>query len=205
MGSAMVAAPVTELQGATEGNETSVTFAELYRRFGPKVHARCRRLLHERQTAEDATQEIFLKLMLRPSSLLRAEATWSFIRRVTTNHCLNQLRNETRRREARLVLDTFAPPPADRIADRQLVSRILAHVPAELSVVGWLNHVDELDQRDIAERLSISRRTVVSRLSSFNARAKRVIASPSKHGARPLAPRVERGDDGGELAAHGER
>jgi RNA polymerase sigma-70 factor (ECF subfamily) len=139
------------------------------------VHARCRRLLSGKQTAEDAAQEIFLKLMLRPSALTPAEANWTFLRRVTTNHCLNQLRDEGRRREARLTLETSVLPLSDRIADRQLVARLIAGVPAELSVIGWLNHVDELDQQDIAKRLSISRRTVVSRLSSFNARAKRML------------------------------
>jgi RNA polymerase sigma-70 factor (ECF subfamily) len=200
----MVVAPVAK-ERAGEGSATIEMFEELYRRFGARVHARCRRLLHESPMAEDATQEIFLKLMLRPSSLLRTEATWSFIRRVTTNHCLNQLRNETRRREARLVLDSFAPAPGDRIADRQLVSRILASVPAELTLVGWLNHVDELDQRDIAERLRISRRTVVSRLSSFNARAKRVLGSPLSRGALPSAGREERAEHDGHAAAADER
>lgn len=183
--------------------EESARFAELYRRFGSRVHARCRRLLSGKQPAEDATQEIFLKLLLRPSALTPGEATWSFLRRVTTNHCLNQLRNESRRREARLPIDTCVPAPTDRIVDGQLVAKLLAGVPDELTVVGWLNHVDELDQRDIAERLSISRRTVVSRLSSFNARAKRLLSSLSNRSVPPVE-RAQRDDCDRPLPAHDE-
>lgn len=184
------------------GGKEIERFAELYRCFGPRVRAHCRRLLSGQQTAEDATHEIFLKLMLRPSALTPEEATWSFLRRVTTNHCLNQLRNESRRRDARLALDTSASPPTDQVADRQLVARIIAGVPAELSVIGWLNHVDELDQSDIAKRLSISRRTVVSRLSSFNARAKRMLSALSTRAALPAARYAELEELDRDLAAH---
>jgi RNA polymerase sigma-70 factor (ECF subfamily) len=201
MGRRNVSARLVGGEGAAEGMELQ-RFSELYRRFGPKVHAHCRRLLQGKQTAEDATQEIFLKLLLRSSALTPAEETWSFLRRVTTNHCLNQLRNESRRRDARLMLDARAPLPSDPVADRQLVTRIIAGVPLELSLIGWLNHVEELDQRDIAQQLSISRRTVVSRLSSFNARAKRMLCSLSIREGRPAADRVERADVDHDLSAH---
>ena len=186
MGSSSTSGRAVGCECARAENEIE-TFAELYLRFGPKVRARCRRLLCGEQSAEDATHEIFLKLMLRGSGLSAAEATWSFLRRVTTNHCLNQLRNENRRRDARLVLDFGTSASNDCVADRQLVTRIIAGVPPELSVIGWLNHVEELDQGDIAKRLSISRRTVVSRLSSFNARAKRMLCTLSRDADRTLA------------------
>ena len=35
----------------------------LYARFGPTIYARCRRMLKERAAAEDATQEVFLKVL----------------------------------------------------------------------------------------------------------------------------------------------
>lgn len=189
MGSSSASGRAVGGERAGGGNEIQ-TYAELYRRFGPRVRARCRHLLCGKQRAEDATHEIFLKLMLRGAGLTAGEATWSFLRRVTTNHCLNQLRNENRRRDARLALDSFISPPADRLADRQLVTRIIAGVPPELSLIGWLNHVEELDQNDIAERLSISRRTVVNRLSSFNARAKRMLCTLSRDAALASAGRA---------------
>jgi RNA polymerase sigma factor (sigma-70 family) len=206
MGGSSVSAARAGLGRAQEIEERA-SLAELYRRFEPRVRARCRRLLCGKHTAEDATQEIFLKLLLRASALTPGEATWTFLRRVTTNHCLNQLRNESRRREARFPIDTCVPAPTDRIVDGELVAKLLAGVPVELTVVGWLNHVDELDQRDIAERLSISRRTVVSRLSSFNARAKRRLRSLSTPQGScgecplPVAPAQREGSARG-LAAH---
>jgi RNA polymerase sigma factor (sigma-70 family) len=152
-------------------------FSELYLKFRPIVYARCRRLLSAEPLAEDATQEIFLKVMAHFAQVPAGEATSRWISRVTTNHCLNHLRNEKRRLDARLAIDIEATPFSDGVADRELVQRVIASVPEEIGVIGWLSHVDELDQSDIAERLHISRRTVVARLSTFNARARRLLRS----------------------------
>ncbi|HEY3493890.1 MAG TPA: sigma-70 family RNA polymerase sigma factor [Polyangiaceae bacterium] len=152
-------------------------FAALYREFWPIVYRRCRRLLSADQLAEDATQEIFLKVMAHQAELPPGEETSRWISRVTSNYCFNYLRDEKRRLDARLDLKREPAPFTDGVADRDLVRRVIASVPEDVGLVGWLNHVDELDQRDIAARLNISRRTVVTRLSTFNARARRVLRS----------------------------
>jgi RNA polymerase sigma-70 factor, ECF subfamily len=153
------------------------SFAALYRRFWPTVYARCRRLLSAPSLAEDAAQEIFLRLMANLPELPPGEAVSRWIHRVTTNYCLNYLRNERRRLEHRSGFDMATVSFSDGVADRELVQRVIASLPEDVSLIGWLNHVDELDQDDIAERLQISRRTVVARLSTFNARARRVLNS----------------------------
>jgi RNA polymerase sigma factor (sigma-70 family) len=152
-------------------------FAALYRAFWPIVYRRCRRLLSGDPLAEDAAQEIFLKVMAHHADLPPGEEMSRWISRVTSNYCFNYLRDEKRRLDARLDLKREPAPFTDGVADRDLVRRVIASVPEDVGLVGWLNHVDELDQRDIAERLNISRRTVVARLSTFNARARRVLRS----------------------------
>lgn len=152
-------------------------FATLYRAFWPIVYRRCRRLLSTDPLAEDAAQEIFLKVMAHEADLPPGEETSRWINRVTSNYCFNYLRDEKRRLDARLDLKREPEPFTDGVADRDLVRRVIASVPEDVGLIGWLNHVDELDQRDIAERLKISRRTVVARLSMFNARARRVLRS----------------------------
>jgi RNA polymerase sigma factor (sigma-70 family) len=156
----------------------AATFDEMYRSLRGFIHARCRRLLCCSERAEDATQEISLKLLAHWSALPPGEPTRRWLHRVTTNHCLNQLRNDKRRLDADLLLpDAAVPPPSDTIADRQLITRLLGSLPPELRLIGWLRHVDECQQHDIAEELRLSRRTVVSRLSTFRTRAKRVLKS----------------------------
>jgi RNA polymerase sigma-70 factor (ECF subfamily) len=152
-------------------------FAALYREFWPGVHRRCRRFLRGDSLAEDAAQEVFLKLMAHLDEIPAGEAASRWIYRVTSNYCFNYLRDEKRRYDARLGLSCASEQFIDTVAERELVTRVIAGVPGDLSLIGWLNHVDELDQGAIAERLNISRRTVAARLSTFNARARRVLRS----------------------------
>jgi RNA polymerase sigma-70 factor, ECF subfamily len=158
-------------------NVENQRFVALYRTLWPIVYARCRRLLSAGPLAEDAAQEIFLKVMQHLERLPPGEDTSRWIQRVTSNYCFNYLRNQKRRWDARLELERAPPPFTDGVADRDLVRRVIASVPEDVGLIGWLNHVDELDQQDIADRLNISRRTVVARLSTFNTRARRVLRS----------------------------
>ena len=155
----------------------SASFDEVYREHRGFIHARCRRILGCDELAEDATQEISLKLLAHWSELPPGEPTRRWLQRVTTNYCLNQLRNEKRRLDLLVVPEETTAPFHESIADRELVTKLLASLPAELRLVGWLSHVDECDQERIAEELRISRRTVVARLSTFRARAKRILGS----------------------------
>lgn len=152
-------------------------FGALYCRFWPIVYARCRRLLSSAALAEDAAQEIFIKLITDPAELPPGEEAVRWIQRVTTNYCFNTLRNERRRLQARATLNMEAAPYTDGVADRELVRRVIASLPEEVGLIAWLNHVDELDQNDIAARLHISRRTVVARLAAFNTRARRMLSA----------------------------
>jgi RNA polymerase sigma-70 factor, ECF subfamily len=148
----------------------------LYRRYLPMVQARCRRLLVSRALAEDAAQDIFLKILSVNSELPEEEGMTPWILRVTTNYCLNLIRDERRHQLALEPADSGVPV-SDAVADRELVRRLLASIPEDVRLVGWLNHVDELDQDDIAARLRVSRRTVVARLAAFNQRARRTLSS----------------------------
>jgi RNA polymerase sigma-70 factor (ECF subfamily) len=71
-------------------------FAELSRRFGNRIFAQLFRILHDRQEAEDLTQEVFLRLYRsRQRYQPRAQfSTWLF--QVTKNVARNALRHRRR-------------------------------------------------------------------------------------------------------------
>jgi RNA polymerase sigma-70 factor, ECF subfamily len=144
-------------------------FNALYESYGPAIFARCCRLLDDRSAAEDAAQEIFLRVHrhIRSAPANHEALRWMF--RITTNYCLNMLRD---RKLRPAPTDDFSHVvgvacPEERIADRDLGRRLAMRAPAHLRAVAWLYHVEGLAQQEIAEELGISRRTVVNYLGAF--------------------------------------
>jgi RNA polymerase sigma-70 factor (ECF subfamily) len=150
----------------------------LYRSYGGAIYTRCRRILGDHPTAQDATQETFMRVHRHIDRLPDAQHVLRWIYRIATNYCLNEIRGRKLRPACIGVIPETDGPgaPDDPIANRQLVERIIYHVPEKLRTVAWLYHVDGLEQAEVAEILGISRRTVVNRLSEFQERGRKILA-----------------------------
>src|SRR5438045_393270 len=55
--------PPEAIAGVVPPNARQTRVARLFQKFGPIIYVRCRRMLKERAAAEDATQEVFLKVI----------------------------------------------------------------------------------------------------------------------------------------------
>lgn len=86
------------LAQAADGD--AAAFGALVRRHQDRLLRLCERLLGRRALAEEAVQEVFLKLHGKASRFEPRGQLYTLLYRMATNHCLNQLR---RRRIARFV------------------------------------------------------------------------------------------------------
>jgi RNA polymerase sigma-70 factor (ECF subfamily) len=160
---------------AGQASRSDDRVTELYRKYGPAIHARCRRILRDPAAAEDATQETFLRVVRHLESAPNSEEALRWIYRIATNYCLNEIRNHKSRTG---LLDTALPafslePTEDRMLDQDLGRRLVLHAPERVRAAAWLHHVDGLDQAEVASVLGVSRRTVVSYLGTFLEHAKK--------------------------------
>lgn len=151
------------------------TIENLYIRFAPMVLGRARMLLRNEHAAQDALQEVFVRA-LRAGHTFRAEAspaTWLY--RVTTNFCLNCLRDEARRHELWSQHGTATEMIEHGNAARIQITQILARVRPELQEIALYSIIDELSHEEIADLLGVSRRTIGNRLEQFRAEVARVL------------------------------
>jgi RNA polymerase sigma-70 factor (ECF subfamily) len=149
---------------------------DLYRAYGPVIYARCRAILRDDAAAEDATQEVFMRVLRHIDAVPDGREALAFIYRVTTNLCLNAVRDRKGRAEPAGddLPDLASERPSGPFADRDLARRLIERAPAKLREVAWLHHVDGVDQGEVARILGISRRTVVNRLAEFAERSRKL-------------------------------
>jgi RNA polymerase sigma-70 factor, ECF subfamily len=148
--------------------------ADLYEKYARLVHRRALRFYDEHE-AEEVTHEVFL-LVIEKIDAFRADAspaTWLY--RITTNHCLNRLRNSGRRQELWRERGFEATPPAALAPAQEeslLLRRLWEELPQELLQIGIYYHVDGLTHGEIARITGLSRRTVGNRLDELSAQAR---------------------------------
>ncbi len=141
--------------------------AALYRLHGAMVLRRSRRLLRDDAAAQDAVQDVFLKLHeCRQEFQESGLVSWLYV--VTTNLCLQRLRAMATRER---LGGALAPETSARArgADLVLARSVMATLPEELATVAVYRFIDEMTHAEIAELLGCSRRHVGDLLVRFEA------------------------------------
>ncbi len=161
------------------GVESTGRVNDLYRKFGPAIYSRCRRLLKDDAHAEDATQEVFVRVIKHIQAAPDDAAALAWIYRISTNYCLNQLRD--RARQAEPTAPDELPELEGGVAEPQLLDRdqarkLIDRTPEKLRETVVLYYVDGLEQEQVARTLGISRRTVINRLQEFQERSRKFLA-----------------------------
>jgi RNA polymerase sigma-70 factor, ECF subfamily len=159
---------------------TDAELAELYHRYAHVVYRRCLSILGNEEDAHDATQETFAKV-LRHGERFREESsplTWMY--RISTNHCLNTLRNRKGRRDKLQVHqqdvagDGFATPEADGLDD-EVVRRLLHEVDEQTRQCIVYTYFDDCTRQEVADLVGISVPTVRKRIQAFLDGARRAL------------------------------
>jgi len=158
--------------------------AELYDRYAHVVYRRCLSILGNEEDAHDATQETFAKV-LRHGHRFREEAsplTWMY--RISTNHCLNLIRNRKGRQgklhvhRSDIVGDGVARPPEEQAFDHEVVRRLLEDADEETQRCVIHTYFDDCTRQEVAALVGISVPTVRKRIATFLERARRALGVP---------------------------
>jgi RNA polymerase sigma-70 factor, ECF subfamily len=82
---------------AQEGDESA--FAEIVRRYSPRVFSVASRFFRQRSLVEEAAQEVFLKAYTQLGSYEGRGSFEGWLTKIATNTCLNMIRGAKRRPE----------------------------------------------------------------------------------------------------------
>ena len=152
--------------GPARAEEAPRPFAELLRAHQAMVFSVAYHFLHDRAAAEEIAQDVFLELYRRLNDLKTEAHVAYWLRKVTSNRCIDYVRK--RKLRAAVPLDD-APEPStvdqreDVLMNRKL-QNLVACLPEKARAVVILRYQEDLMPDEIAKILDIPAGTVKSHL-----------------------------------------
>ena len=154
---------------------SNVQVAEYYRDYGHLVLRRCRAVLGDRALAEDALQEVFVRVMLHGRSLSEATAKLAWLYRAT-DRCCYDIANRRKRRGERVELanETDQPATTTDPAATDAAARLLSGLNSDDQDLA-IGVAEGATRIELAEELGLSRQTIHNRLLRLRDRARELL------------------------------
>jgi RNA polymerase sigma-70 factor, ECF subfamily len=174
-------------------------FEELVARHRDKVYARAYSILRNEDDALDASQEAWVKTWQRLAQFHGDSTFATWITRIVINLCLDHLRKQKRRRsesieqmeddaggvERQMPAVVINPTEGlERTELRQRIDQALAQMTGEHRTALILHEFEELEYKEIAQRMGCSIGTVMSRLFYARRRLAALLAGLKREEAR---------------------
>jgi len=147
--------------------------AEIYQRYVRRVFGLCRYMLDSRESAEDATSEVFLKLQRSIETYDASTPFVSWLLRVASNQCIDMLRSRRRGRKVIAELDgdnaseatSSEPSPLGALLGKEMRGQVrdtIARLPEHYRVPLVLRYYSEMSYDEIAQQLDLTRNHVAT-------------------------------------------
>lgn len=169
---------------AQDGDESA--FAEMVRRYSPRVFSVASRFFRQRSVVEEAAQEVFLKAYTQLGSFEGRGSLEGWLTRIATNTCLNMVRSSKRRPEFSVSdltddeqswLDQQSasdgrqqPSVENSVVAADLADRLLGVLPPEDQQALLMIDGEEASIKEVAEATGWSESKV--KVRAFRARRK---------------------------------
>ncbi len=142
---------------------------EAFVKYAPMILRRATSLLRQPEEAKDVMQDVFIRAMTERGGFEGRSEVSTWLYRITTNLCLNRLRDGSRRRELEALHLTPPDAPLDpgNPEQRILVQRLLAEADPSWSEAAVYVLIDGMSHDEAAALLGVSRRTVGNLLARF--------------------------------------
>ena len=150
--------------------------AEIYRLYMRRVFGLCSYMLQSRESAEDATSEVFLKLQRSIQTFDGSIPFSRWLLRVAGNQCIDALRRQRRGRQVIVeaedettIVDAPSPELSPlgaliRTEERVLVRDAVTRLPEHYRLPLVLRYYGELSYDEIAQQLGLQRGYVAALL-----------------------------------------
>lgn len=162
-------------------------FLQIINPFKDKVFRLAKRLLVSTEEAEDATQEVIVKLWKKNEALDTYNSVEALAMTMTKNYCLDQLKSK-RAGNISLVHHDFLSGDtglAQNIEDRDSlnwVEKLIGELPKQQQIIIQLREIEQYEFSDIATLLDMNETAVRVALSRGRKTLKQLMLKTHEHG-----------------------
>jgi len=158
----------------------TTAFSELVDTLGSSVFARARRILGSSEDAEDALQEVFLRVFRSIAEFRFDRPFVHWLQVITLNTCRQALRTRRREQRRRDALEIEPLPPASQpVLDpvlRRILGDLLDGLEPDTRVCIVLRLIEDRSYAEIAADLDVKEATVRKRVQRGAQRLRRLYA-----------------------------
>ncbi len=146
-------------------------FEKIYSDYKDTVFCISIMYLKDYQLAEDASQEVFIKILKKLGSLKDEKKTKAWISKITINICRDKLRHKSRRE---IPIEQLPEAEAESVSeiDKLTVGEAIGRLAPELREIIILYYYQSFTQTEISEMLKIPLSTTAYRLRTAKAQLK---------------------------------
>ena len=165
------------------------TFINLLSPVQDKMYRLALRLLVSKEAAEDAIQEVMLKLWSKKQNLLMYDNLEAFAMTVTKNHCLDQLKLKSNN-NLRIVHSNYEDgnhslqKKVEIQDDLDWVQKIIELLPEQQKIIIQLREVEQYDYEEIAEMTGMKETAIRVALSRARKKIREEMIKRHRYGIK---------------------
>lgn len=176
-------------KGATNQKMTQTEFLNIVMPFKDKVFRLAKRLLVSTEEAEDATQEILLKLWNNKENIGKYKNVEAFSMTMTKNFCLDKLKSK-QAQNLKIVHSNYQDNNTSLQKQVELndsvnwVSKIIEELPEQQKLVIQLRDIEEYEYDEIAKVLDMNPTAVRVTLSRARKTIREKLTNTHRYGIK---------------------
>ncbi|MBC7775809.1 MAG: sigma-70 family RNA polymerase sigma factor [Phycisphaerae bacterium] len=137
-------------------------FSQLYRRYASKVFAKCISMLADHGMARDATQDVFIKVLLNLSKFTEQSSFSTWVYSITYNYCIDLIRKKKKNilifteDMGRMGTEADANIPDSVILEMETnrLEKVMDKLPVGDKAILDMKYTDDLSIKEIGEVLN---------------------------------------------------
>ncbi len=142
-------------------DQNTMYFTVLYRRYAGKVFAKCISMLADEGQARDATQDIFIKVLLNLAKFTEQSSFSTWVYSITYNYCIDMIRKKKKMpllftEDVGQVSRETDPEIPDSVLlemKQERLEKVIGRLPPGDKAILMMKYIDDMQIREIGDVL----------------------------------------------------